>query len=295
MNDKTRNRSARVASAITAVALCMVAAAEASGWRILLKRGVRPNPAAVSARPTSAALRPTNQQTIRATSKPSARRIAAPSGNRANNPSAILRGPSKEPAHAAAIRPATPPSSTRVTPAKASLGRKGLDMHRVDPKAFDLGSPNPSTRYWKVQRSIRDDFDLAIGHRQRVQRVVSEKELRHIQQNKLLSRTKPDGTRLQGDHYVSTSANSDMKRAQQRLGLGGKLREYRVTLDVPKSRPGGDSRIQRFGPPERVPPGPDSLPRGRRQAGGGTQLIAPGHKDIPVKLVKVERLKGRAQ
>lgn len=168
-------------------------------------------------------------------------------------------------------------------------------MHRVDPRAFDLGSTTPSARYWKVQRSIRDDFDLAIGHRQRVQRVVSEKELKHIQKNKTLSRTKPDGTRLDGDHYVSTSANSDMKRAQQRLGLGGKLREHRVTLDVPKSRSGGDPRIQRFGPPERVPPGPDSLPAGYRQAGGGTQMIAPGHKDIPVKLVKVEKLKGRAQ
>lgn len=102
---------------------------------------------------------------------------------------------------------------------------------------------------------------------------MSQAELANIRKTGLLTRTKPDGTVLSGDHFVSNAVNSTANRARQRLALPG-TPEVRVTLDVPKGVFSSPSKVQ---PSFNMP-------------GGGFERIAPGNLDIPVMIRRVDGL-----
>lgn len=108
-----------------------------------------------------------------------------------------------------------------------------------------------------------------------VQRAMSRSEYEHMRRTNLLTRTGPDGRRYPGDHFVSPAISMDAKRARQRLALPG-WPEVRVTLEVPRGVFSVPRRVQ----PYRVRDG--ILP------GGGIERIAPGHLDIPVKIINVD-------
>lgn len=106
-----------------------------------------------------------------------------------------------------------------------------------------------------------------------VQRAMSQAELANIRKTGVLSRTKPDGTVLDGDHFVSNAVNSSANRAKQRLALPG-TPEVRVTLDVPRGVFSRPSKVQpRFNMP-----------------GGGVERTAPGNLDIPATIRRVDGL-----
>ncbi len=103
-----------------------------------------------------------------------------------------------------------------------------------------------------------------------VQRAMSKAELQNIRQTGLLSR---DG-RL-GNHYVSDAVDSTANRARQRLALPVQP-EVRVTIEVPYGVFSSPAKVQ-----------PYVLPNGYTLPGGGMERIAPGHLDVPVKIINV--------
>ena len=99
-----------------------------------------------------------------------------------------------------------------------------------------------------------------------VQRWMSREELANIEGSGLLSR----GGRA-GDHFVTNSANRNAKRARQRLALGY-TPDVRATLEVPEGVFSSGSRVNPL----------------NSMAGGGLERIAPGHLDIPARVLDYE-------
>lgn len=114
-----------------------------------------------------------------------------------------------------------------------------------------------------------DDLLKFLGDNKTFERVVSEGELRAIEETGLLR-----GGR-EGRNFFTNNASLDAKRAQQRLGLDGPLRDYRVRFEIT-----GDVPVTG---PQRAPGGSTGTP------GGGREFFT--DQPTPIEIIRVDPLK----
>lgn len=106
------------------------------------------------------------------------------------------------------------------------------------------------------------DFLVTKGGGQTFERVLSNAELKATQQTGLLRGGK------QGENFFTNSASLDAKRAQQRLGLDGPLRDARIRFKITN-----DVGVT----------GPRSAAAGRTgTAGGGREFSTTGRTEIEI-------------
>ena len=108
------------------------------------------------------------------------------------------------------------------------------------------------------------------------ERVMSKAELESTQSTDLLRGGREGENFFSGEGQIS----KDAKRTQQRLGLDGKLREYKVSFEI------SDPKVNVSGP-RTAKPGETGT------AGGGTEYST--SEKTPIKINKIEKLKNTGQ